>query len=344
MGESRNEAKDRDKQNNIQGASQDTTQRLRLDSYVNIDEDEIHIESEAAEEVKKPSDEPICLKIVGNTKERCKSLSDLFPCGVCGDDLGRRYKGKSVLCMGCMHWCHLTKCSGLSGEKEYKKGDYRCPTCVNQLLVNKHRCETENTSSQENVDGDKEKVNENKKPTEIRKPRGRKVSFFDNSPIVTGGIEFPELKRKRKTREIGSPDSSEKKSDEEKSPIPKKTKKNYKITKNDNKEVHKLPQKDDQITVDKSRFKECIDCKQRYDANCSNSKTKIKCFGCNDNKHDCLKDDIFRENIKVSKGLIWICGECIKIFKQEKTPTGISSKNDSNKPHSVEPKKKSKEN
>ena len=194
MGESRNEAKDRDKQNNIQGASQDTTQRLRLDSYVNIDEDEIHIESEAAEEVKKPSDEPICLKIVGNTKERCKSLSDLFPCGVCGDDLGRRYKGKSVLCMGCMHWCHLTKCSGLSGEKEYKKGDYRCPTCVNQLLVNKHRCETENTSSQENVDGDKEKVNENKKPTEIRKPRGRKVSFFDNSPIVTGGIEFSEWK------------------------------------------------------------------------------------------------------------------------------------------------------
>ena len=68
MGESRNEAKDRDKQNNIQGASQDTTQRLRLDSYVNIDEDEIHIESEAAEEVKKPSDEPYALRLWGTQK------------------------------------------------------------------------------------------------------------------------------------------------------------------------------------------------------------------------------------------------------------------------------------
>ena len=44
-------------------------------------------------------------------------FSETSPCGVCGQDLGKRYKGRSVFCMGCQHWCHLLRCSGLTSEK-----------------------------------------------------------------------------------------------------------------------------------------------------------------------------------------------------------------------------------
>ena len=40
-----------------------------------------------------------------------------------------------MLCTGCQHWCHLSRCSGLASEKQYKKKDYRCPSCVRKIKV-----------------------------------------------------------------------------------------------------------------------------------------------------------------------------------------------------------------
>ena len=230
-----------------------TSPRVRLDSYVNIEYDEALGEKEKSKEsaAKKLDVNTNFQEIAVNTKkDRCKSLSDLFPCGVCAEDLGKRYKGKSVLCMGCMHWCHLTKCSGLSGEKDYKKKEFRCPTCINQL-INSQRTEDSGTPKIQGHKDCSEKNYVNKNHTEIKKPSVRKVSFYDNSPIITGGREFPETRRKRKNRE-GTPDSLEKKTDEEKSPISKKTKvkdtkKNDKITKNDKKPKEANNQQEDEM-------------------------------------------------------------------------------------------------
>ena len=63
-----------------------------------------------------------------------------------------------------------------------------------------------------------------------------------NSPIITGGREFPEAKitkSKRKNRDEGTPDITEKKNDSEKSPTSKKSKiedkkKNYKKSVDEN--------------------------------------------------------------------------------------------------------------
>ncbi|CAL4248566.1 unnamed protein product [Meganyctiphanes norvegica] len=114
----------------------DSSEKIRLDSYVNIDNDEVFEVNKKAQKYtsNKVEDTNIEEIAVNTKKDKTKSLSDLFPCGVCGDDLGKKYKEKSVLCTECMHWCHFTKCSGLNSEKEYKKGEYRCSTCVSHLL------------------------------------------------------------------------------------------------------------------------------------------------------------------------------------------------------------------
>ncbi|CAL4237369.1 unnamed protein product, partial [Meganyctiphanes norvegica] len=93
----------------------DSSEKVRLDSYVNIDNDEVfEVNKEAQKDTSNKVEDTNIEEIAVNTKkDKTKSLSDLFPCGVCGDDLGKKYKGKSVLCTGCMHWCHFTKCSGL---------------------------------------------------------------------------------------------------------------------------------------------------------------------------------------------------------------------------------------
>ena len=311
----------------------DSSQRVRLDSYVNIENDEIFEEKNEAQKgtPKQKDDSTNINEITGIIyKDRCKSLSDLFPCGVCGDDLGKRFKGKSVLCMGCMHWCHLTKCSGLNSEKDYKKKDYRCPTCFGQYSDVPQKEDTEISLNRRDKYCNKENLDKNKNFTEIKKTGGRRVSFFDNSPIITGGREFPETKRKRKTREDETLDSSEKKTDAEKSPISKKTKikeikKNDK-TKLNNASKHeittepcKTQQNDVQIPTDVNRLKECIDCNQSYIADYSN-KDENNCVGCNASRHDCRKElDIKKDYGKASKGSVWICSDCMKMFQKENT-------------------------
>ncbi|CAL4069049.1 unnamed protein product [Meganyctiphanes norvegica] len=182
-----------------------TSQRPRLDSYVNIESNDIPNVIQ--------DQEGTLNKSINTKKDRSKSLSDLLPCGVCGVDLGKRYKGKSVLCMGCMHWCHLTKCSGLSSEKEYRKGEYKCPSCVKEYPNYHLRDINDSPQRQKENDINKENLDLNSSNVENKKSSGRKVSFFDNSPIITGGREYPEKKRKRKKKKTS--DNSENKTEEE---------------------------------------------------------------------------------------------------------------------------------
>ena len=294
------EDKEGNTENNNPDIVQGTAQRLRLDSYVNIENDEIPKENKHDQE-RTPKED-------NKKRDRSKSLSDLFPCGVCGDDLGKRYKGKSVLCMGCMHWCHLTKCSGLSNEKEYKNREYRCPTCVKECSGSQPNVDTDSSLKQKESDSKKDDVNRN--DIETKKAAGRRVTFHENAPIITGGREFPEARKKRKNREE-TPESPEKKTDEEKSPISKKTKIGAK--KKSEKINNDTLQKNDKTSLDDQKLK-CIDCCQMYS---TDNNTEIKCIGCNAGKHDCLKDTNNKKEAKgkTSKGSVWMCGDCMENFQ-----------------------------
>ena len=73
----------------------DTYEKVRLDSYVDIDHDEVfeinkEAQKDASNEVKDTNIEEIAVN--AKKQNKTKSLSDLFPCGVCGDDLGKKYK------------------------------------------------------------------------------------------------------------------------------------------------------------------------------------------------------------------------------------------------------------
>ena len=314
----------------------DSSEKVRLDSYVNIDNDEVfEVNKEAQKDTSNKVEDTNIEEIAVNMKkDKTKSLSDLFPCGVCGDDLGKKYKGKSVLCTGCMHWCHFTKCSGLNSEKEYKKREFRCSTCVSHLL-NSQKRDNDISSNQ------KENLEKNKKHTEIKKSGGRRVSFFDNSPIITGGREFPESKRKRKTREEETQetiDSSENVTDAEKSPIPKKTKiketkkkdKNYTAKHQGDNDLCNPNQEDNQTLKNDNIFKVCIDCSQKYAAK-YNNKDEVKCVVCDAGRHGCLDESNNKKDLgKTSKGLVWICGECMNDIKENTNQIEPCSKNISN--------------
>ena len=149
--------------------------------------------------------------------------------------------------------------------------------------------------------------------------------FFDNSPIITGGIEYPEAKRKRKTREEETQeiiDNSENITDAEKSPIPKKTKiKETKKKDNDtakhqgDNDLCKSNKVDDQSLKNDNILKVCIDCRQKYAVK-YNNKDEVKCVVCDTGRHVCLDESNHKTNLgKTSKGLVWICGECMKDVK-----------------------------
>ena len=314
--EDRNKTTEFDKENYNHDS---TSQRPRLDSYVNIESNDIPNEIQ--------DQEGTLNKSINTKKDRSKSLSDLFPCGVCGVDLGKRYKGKSVLCMGCMHWCHLTKCSGLSSEKEYRKGEYKCPSCVKEYPNYHLRDINDSPQSQKENDINKENLDLNSSNVENKKSSGRKVSFFDNSPIITGGREYPEKKRKRKNKETS--DNSENKTEEEKSPISKKTK-------------LKDKKKNEVKIMDDQRSIKCIDCNQNYITVSNNNPEEIRCIGCNAGIHDCLKEpnSILEDKGKSSKGFVWMCRDCMESLQIEKVKedekSSNSTTNENNKKKTVE--------
>ena len=318
----------RNEKESNQSIIQSKLERVRLDSFVNIGDDVPTEENQAQEgsPKKKNVNTNVFGDVENSKRNRCKSLSDLYPCGVCGDDLGKRYKGKSVFCIGCMHWCHLTKCSGLINDKQYKKNEYRCPTCVRKTVDTPQKDIPISPSDQGDEDCNKINEDKNMNDIEIKKIGGRRVSFYDNSPIITGGREFPDTKikpkSKRKNRE-GTPDGTEKKTESEKSPTSKKSKIEDK-KKNDKNSVDEKakPQgckdalyplhKKDKTPLDDSKTKKCIDCNQMYNADYTN-KAHFKCIRCNASKHGCLNEVI----CTTSKGSVWMCLECIEILKKE---------------------------
>ena len=232
-----------------------------------------------------------------------------------------------------MHWCHLTKCSGLINEKQYKKNEYRCPTCVRKSVETPQKDKPVSPSDQRDEDCNKKNGDKNMNNIEIKTIRGRRVSFYDNSPIITGGREFPDAKiktkPKRKNREEGTPDGTEKKTDSEKSPTSKKSKiedkkKNDKncVDKNDKpqtcKDAFYQLHKKDKTPLDDSKSNKCIDCSQMYNADYTN-KADIKCIRCSAGKHSCLNEAIFT----TSKGSVWMCLECMEILQKENDNNNI---------------------
>ena len=208
-------------------------ERVRLESYVGIGYDEFPNEDNEVQEGNQEKKTDNNININGTEGcpigSRSELFSDTYPCGVCGQDLGKRYK--SVLCTGCQHWCHLARCSGLTNEKQYKKNEYRCPSCEKLTKVTPEKENHGSHIDQKGDEGNKENVDKNKNSTEkLKVRRRRKFSLYDNAPIITGGREYPDatknkIKRKRKTREEETSESTEKKSDTEKSPTSKKKQK-----------------------------------------------------------------------------------------------------------------------
>ena len=252
-----------------------------------------------------------------------------------------------MLCMGCQHWCHLLRCSGLTSEKQYKINDYRCPSCVKLTEADPQKNNHASHIDQRDDNGSKDNVENIRNNIEKKTIRRRKVSLYDNSPIITGGREYPgtknKIKRKRKTREEGTTESPEKKSDTEKSPTSKKTKiedtqksKKRTLNKDNEPQIYRDPSnpwhKKDTPALDKCKEKKCIDCSQMYISD-HNNKAKIRCMLCNDGKHDCLN-----EAVCASKGSVWVCGECMKKLQKEKNTikkneTNKEKENESNKTH-----------
>ena len=179
-------------------------ERVRLDSYVDIGYDEIPNEDNEVQEgnQEKKTDNKI------NGTEGCPigssgdTFSDHYPCGVCGQELGKRYKGRSVFCTGCQHWCHLSKCSGLTSDKQYKKKDYRCPSCVSKFKDTPQIDNPPSPIGQSKEESNTKNADKIISITEKSKVKSRKGSIFDNSPIITGSREFPEIKKKIKRKRI----------------------------------------------------------------------------------------------------------------------------------------------
>ena len=319
--ERRNDQEKGDKGENNLETTQNKTEKLRLDSYVNIEDEDIPIEENKDQEgnhEKKTNN-----KITGT--EGCPigsngdTFSDHYPCGVCGQELGKGYKGRSVFCTGCQHWCHLSKCSGLTSDKQYKKKDYRCPSCVSKFKDTPQIDNPPSPIGQSKDENNTKNADKIISITEKTKVKSRKGSIFDNSPIITGSREFPEIKkkikRKRINREEGTSESPEKKSDtEEKSPISKKskiedTKKRNKNNLRKNNEHQKQrdpadPYHKKDTPVDEGKIKYCIDCSKKYNADDTNA--EITCIVCNAGKHGCLKEVVYESN-----GSVWMCGECM---------------------------------
>ena len=328
--------------------TQNKTERLRLDSYVNIEDEDIPIEENEAQEGNQEK----------KTNNKITGTEDHYPCGVCGQDLGKGYKGKSVLCMGCQHWCHLSRCSGLASEKLYKKKDYRCPSCVSKNEDTPQINHPANPIGQRDDDGGSNPNNGEKiliNNTEKNKVKARKGIILENTPIITGSREFPQVKkiekRKRVNREEGTSESPEKKS-EEKSPISKRTKiedtkkrnKNN-LRKNNEHQKSRDPSyplhKKDTPAVEESNIKKCIDCNQNYKAEYTN-KAEISCIICNAGNHGCLN-----EPVTASKGSVWMCGECmINLTKGKNTvkKTVDLEEKERNKTNNEEALKKNTEN
>ena len=154
------------------------------------------------------------------------------------------------------------------------------------------------------------------------------------------------MKRKRRNGEE-TPDSPEKKTDEEKSPIAKKTKVKDKKSEKRNDGDRKKQEDIDQDPMENQLLAKCIDCSQTYNTNKTNSEEK--CIGCNVGKHDCLKDkNIEMEDVnKTSKGSVWMCINCLEIFqtnikivKNDTITKDISNKIVSSKKQLVDSNKK----
>merc|ERR1712243_279477 len=243
------------------------------------------------------------------------------PCGECSKPVKEKPWG-GVQCKNCKIWRHWKAgCSGLhegySTPARVVENKFVCQSCAKEIA----KAGIENSTTHKGKVAGRRKSIE-KKPV---RGRGRRLSVFDKTTIITGGIlpngnktrdkEGTTDSKRGKTR--GREGTSDPKDNTDRSPKGKKAKTKDPKVKDSKNDDTKL---DDEEFFDAYKLKVCIDCSHTYSADHSNS--KIKCIRCNSNKHECLETTNSKwDTGKTSKGDVWICKECMDAIQTDNNDT-----------------------